>query len=95
MSGPGAGSRPLAEEADPRASDRERDEAVTGLQVAFAEGRLDAPVMAAVTGGETFGHGGPATQAFLNVNGPATTPRRACFGGGCRASFASAGVWFR
>ena len=31
----------MAEEVDPRASDRERDEAVTGLQVAFAEGRLD------------------------------------------------------
>jgi hypothetical protein len=31
----------MAAEVDPRASDRERDEAVTGLQVAFAEGRLD------------------------------------------------------
>jgi hypothetical protein len=31
----------MADEVDPRASDRERDDAITGLQVAFAEGRLD------------------------------------------------------
>jgi hypothetical protein len=31
----------MADEVDQRASDSERDEAVTGLQIAFAEGRLD------------------------------------------------------
>jgi len=31
----------MADEVDKRASDRERDEAITGLQVAFADGRLD------------------------------------------------------